>query len=84
MELKVNEILEAPCSGGCNNVVIGVGSNSTHDNCIIIGTELTSDYDYQVKVGNSVYNKSREMTVDEFKDLYGAICDIISWAPNGG
>lgn len=59
-----------------DTVVIGVGANASHSHCVIIGNGLDSDYEYQVKVGNSEYNKSRKMTPEEFKDLQSAIIDM--------
>ena len=63
-----------------DNVIIGSGSDSAYDHCILIGPHLTSDYEYQVKVGNSVYSKEKKMTPEEFVELKDVLTALVkSW-----
>lgn len=67
-----------------NTIVIGVGSNASHDNCVIIGNYLNSDYEYQIKVGNTEFDKSKKMTEDEFNELHTAIVNMLDATMNYG
>lgn len=55
------------------NVTIGVGARSEHSHCVVIGTNIKSDHHYQVKIGNSEISTSREMTPEEFDEVYRAV-----------
>ena len=61
---------------GRDNLIIGIGSLSTHNNCVLIGHNLKSDHDYQMKIGNSVVDVSRTMTEQEYEDIVSTIKDI--------
>lgn len=54
---------------GFNNLIIGVGNLCTHNNCVLIGHNLKSDHDYQMKIGNVVVSVTRDMTEDEYQEI---------------
>ena len=62
------------------NTLIGAKTKTNgHSYCVIIGTEIGCDYDYQVKVGNSEIAAYRQMTPEEFLELQGAIRELIEF-----
>lgn len=63
---------------GCNNVVIGLGSNSEHSSCVVIGTGLSTDHDFQLIIGNSKVSTSRRMTEGEFQELRECLIILIN------
>lgn len=54
---------------GFNSLVIGIGNLCTHNNCVLIGSNLKSDHDYQMKIGNVVVSVTRTMTDDEYQEI---------------
>lgn len=59
--------------GPHDNVVIGVGSTSNHNYCVVIGNYLETDHDYQVIIGNTKVQTSKTMSKDEYEELASAI-----------
>jgi len=54
------------------------------DHVILIGQELKAEYNYQVKVGNIVYNKERKMSEDEWQELFTSIGKMVFHVFGGG
>lgn len=55
------------------NVVLGYGSTSNHNNCVVIGTNKHSTADNQLIIGNATITISKTMTKDEFNILLDAL-----------
>lgn len=58
---------------GNNSVIIGPSNLCTHDNCVMIGSNLRSDHDFQIKIGNCQIETSRQMTQEEFDHVAGTV-----------
>jgi len=61
---------------GKNNVIIGDGSTCTHNNCVLIGTNIISTEDYEIVVGNEKVSVSRKMTENEFAEIRAILISI--------
>ena len=51
------------------SILIGYDIKCMHDNCILIGSGLVSDREFQIKIGNREVQVSRDLCDDEWNDL---------------
>lgn len=76
--ISIKQDHNPPVCEGHDNVLIGQGTNDNgYSNVILIGQDISADYDYQVKVGNTTYNKEREMTRKEWIQLSNSIKELV-------
>lgn len=62
---------------GVMNVIIGANSDTgIHSGCVLIGTNLKAERDYQIKIGNNEVEISRQMTAEEFLSIYRTFAEL--------
>lgn len=77
--VSVGEAAGAWVTNEICNTLIGVDTETNgHNHCIIIGSGIGCDYDYQVKIGNSKIKVSKEMTQEEFAELTNTLRELIN------
>jgi len=60
-----------------NSIAIGPNIKINNKNCILIGSDLKSEHDYQLIIGNTEVKVTRELTDNEFNDFRSILISII-------
>ena len=66
------------------NTLIGMGNDDNgYSHVVLIGNNLVAEHNYQVKIGNSMYNKERKMSEEEWQELFTNIAKMAQFAFGG-
>ena len=59
-----------------SGIAIGKNTSVTHENSIVLGSDISSDHDFQIKIGDGDVSKIRNITAMEFNAFRDALNNV--------